>query len=358
MKKTIIILIILLISISSQAQEIPFEIIRRINTVDYIFEGIVINKQSYQSIDHRRIYSTNLIEITKILKGNLSCGTVEIITEGGNIGTKKMNADHSLELEIESKGIFLCMQSTREIPQINYFNPTNTIKLEGTYEYQSFIKYTEDNNNNLVAHDITGNYDSLIQFYNLAQIITGFNFIDCNNSNKLTKAINYTPEPIYNPEIFTTNNSSEYLQNQNVIQIHKTKKDKKKKRIVTKIEFGMTTPIITGTNPKYCEFDINVTDNMFTKYLVIANLRIKYPSSVFGTNIINNNKIQITRGAMILDTNSYSNPVAVDLSADAIYLPITAYYNSVKSQITSIPQNLVHIKIEISNCIIGKSIKI
>jgi Secretion system C-terminal sorting domain len=358
MKNILFILYIILYSTNTFAQEIPINIIDRVNTVEYIFEGSVIDKHSYSTSNNSNIFTTNLIQITKILKGNLTCGTVEIITEGGQVNGKEIFGPHLLDLEIGSQGVFLCRITNRELPVNPFFAPDNANSLQGFYEFQSFIQYTEENNR-FVAHDIAGNYDSLIQFYNLAQIITGFNFVEC-NSNKLLKSNFQTIEPeIYKPEDFVTNNKILYKENIDWIAKQKLSYTRKKVRSNNSIQFSISNPIITGNNPKYCEFNINVSDNIGNKFLDIVYLRLKYPTSVFDTSIVSNNKITISKGSMISAGTCYANPVPTDLTNESILIPITeTVFSQCKKQIKTTEQQLIHIKIEIKNCEYGSIIKL
>jgi hypothetical protein len=360
MKKILTLIFLTITFIKGFSQEIPIDIIERINKVDYIFEGSVIDKKAYYTIDMQKIYTINLVKISKVLKGELECGTVELITTGGEVGDTRVFSEHLLEVDRDAKGVFLCKLTDKELPQTPLFSTSNAVTLDGVYENQSFIKYTEEDNK-IIAHDITGKYDSLIQFYNLAQIITGFNFKTCDENAILKIPILYQHDTAqYLPTNFTTNIKEQYDAN---IEWIKTQKKlytkKKKKRVVNTINFQMSNPITTGTNPKYCEFDIVVSDNIWTKYLDIAYLRIEYPDIVFGTDIVANNKITVTRGSLINNTNCYSNPVPTDIGTNSIYIPITeSVYSQCKSQITNVFQQLIHVKIEMQNCVPLEDIKL
>ena len=85
-----------LLAINLFAQEVPENLARRINRVPYIFEGRVIRSDCYWSQRQDRIYTSSTIEITKIAKGTLSCGTVEIITVGGRVGDREIDISHNL----------------------------------------------------------------------------------------------------------------------------------------------------------------------------------------------------------------------------------------------------------------------
>jgi hypothetical protein len=348
---------IILFVAKSFGQEIPIDILERINNVDYIVEGIVIDRHSYQTTNQLNIYTTNLIQITKVLKGNLTCGTVELITLGGEFGDRRMYGDHFLMPELDAQGIFLCKQTNKELPTTAPFTGTNTVYLEGVYQNQSFIKYTEENNQ-FIAHDISGNYDSLIQFYNLAQLITGFNFIDCQTNLRHSNIDYSSVNNIYSPDIFI-NKYEDYKANIDWIAYQKQNYKRKKVRSTNTIKFKISKPITTGTNPKYCEFDILAADSQNTKFLDIAYIRLVYPTSVCGTNVVAGNKIKFTNIGLISDTNCYSKTVAYDISSNSITIPITEkVFSQCKSVLPNTYTPVIHVKFEITNCQPNKLIEI
>ena len=101
MKTKFTILFLLLINLCN-AQEVPDDIINRANRATYIFEGTVIRSDSYWDHDRKEIYTSSTILISKIAKGNLNCGTIEIITVGGRVGDTEIKISHNLTL---SKGM-------------------------------------------------------------------------------------------------------------------------------------------------------------------------------------------------------------------------------------------------------------
>lgn len=81
-------------------------------------------------------------------------------------------------------------------------------------------------------------------------------------------------------------------------------------------------------------------------------MRIKYPTNIFGTNIVASNNITINRGNLIADTNCYANPIPNDFMSDAFTVDITEkVYSQCKQQITAIPNGLIHVKMKMNNCI-------
>lgn len=351
MKKILALIILTTTFIKGFAQEIPLDIVDRINTVDYIFEGEVLNTQFYESPTSHSINTSNLIKITKIFKGDLQCGTVELITTGGEYNNIFSYSSHTLQPERGAKGVFLCKDNWREAPAANFWSATNTQLLGAYFEDQSFISYSIENNQ-IIAHDILGSFDSIAQFYNLAQIITGFNYQVCNEE------LNFYPKPnIINPDLtesFTPYSKEQYNENRTWIEYQKehfTRK-KKKTRAGDTVSYYIFNPIVTGTGTKYFEFDVKISDNIWTKYLDICYLRIKYPTNIFGTNVVANNNIVITRGNLISDTNCYANPIPNDFMTDAFTVDITEkVYSQCKQQITAIPNGLIHVKMKMNNCI-------
>jgi hypothetical protein len=354
MKKILSIIALLFISHFIQAQEIPISIIDRINTVDYIFEGEVINSVPYLAPNSQVVYTSNLINITKILKGNLSCGTVELITAGGEYNNRVSYSSHTLMPDIGDKGIFLCRPNRREAPPSNFWNATNPDLLGAHFEDQSFISYSYENNQ-IIAHDILGNFDSIAQLYNLAQLITGFNFQDCNTSFTSKQQIDI-PNPDIS-EIFKPITKQEFNNVNDWINYQRTNYKRKKQRNNSELTYSFVNPIVTGTTTKYFEFDIRLVDNQFNKYFDWAIIRIKYPTSIFDTNVVANNKISFTRGNLIADTNCYSKPTATDFVDDAFYIDVSEkVYSQCKAQITNVPNTLVHVKMQMKDCIPNNSI--
>ncbi len=202
MKKLLLTLTFALIGIIANSQELPKSLIDRVNSVNYIFEGQVLESTPYYTNSGQYIRTSNLVQITKILKGELECGTVEIITNGGEIDNKTLEISHGLKLYPNSTGIFLCNLTNRELSSVDFYSETNLEKLEGSYEYQSFIRYWWDGQN-INAADLWQNFDSLNLVYNITEQISGLNFQDCGTTltlldnyekRKLKEVINVAPK--------------------------------------------------------------------------------------------------------------------------------------------------------------------
>ena len=75
-------------------------------------------------------------------------------------------------------GIFLCSPSQKELPLIDYYSETNPLVLDFPYDIQGYIKYFNDNFNKAIV-DYQYSLDSLAQAYNLIELYTQLNYVDC-----------------------------------------------------------------------------------------------------------------------------------------------------------------------------------
>jgi hypothetical protein len=352
--KNLITILLLTVANLTFSQEIPLNIVDRINDVNFIFEGRVINSEPYYSYNGGYIHTSNTVEITKILKGEIECGTIEIITQGGTIANESLEVSHSLELIEGSSGIFLCTETDRPHSIIDFYPETNLEVLEATFEGQSFIRYWWDGHE-INAADVWQNYDSLAQVYNATEVISGLKFYDCQaqiteQKPKINTPIKEEKFPTYKKEDFDK-----------LINYAKFKKDNytriKSSRSTDKIFYNLSNIIITGTTQKYLEFDVTVKDNLGTKYLDQSAIRLEYDPSAFGNNIVANSNIIVTRGTLNSDTNCYASPIPSDANSNTVLIPaLEKVYSQCKAPILQTAQSIMHIKMKIQTCNIPNNI--
>ncbi len=354
------ILLLLTANLKSYGQEIPIDIIDRVNAVDYIFEGEVIKSTPYKTANGRYIYTSNTIEISKILKGNLKCGTIELITDGGIVDDHWVDRSHSLNLTEKCKGIFLATNTGKELSSVDFYDENNLQKIEATFQNQSFIKYWHDGVEWRIS-DLWANYDSLIQVYNLAELITGLNFKDCersslfendNEEHEVEIAEKAIVMPIYDPAEF------EKLKN---YVAHKKREYTKQNnsRDNDKVFYELENFIISGSTTKFLEFDVTIRDNLGTGYLDLSAIRIVYDTDVFGSNIVSNSNIETTRGTINSNSNCYADPFPSDLAPNAFYVwALETTYSQCKEPILTTPQKLMHLKMRIQDCAVPSNIQL
>jgi len=102
MKKIYFFLLLLCAFVNAQANcsLYPVSLSNRVSNSSIIIEGRVISKQSFWNTNNNNIFTSNLISVTQVLKGVVLSSFVEIITEGGIVGTSKQVVDPTLELEL------------------------------------------------------------------------------------------------------------------------------------------------------------------------------------------------------------------------------------------------------------------
>ncbi|HIP35310.1 MAG TPA: T9SS type A sorting domain-containing protein [Crocinitomix sp.] len=356
MRKLTLLIVHLTVLTQLFGQEIPISIIDRINSVNYIFEGEVISSEPYFSHDGRYIHTSNTVEITKLLKGDIECGTIEIITLGGDMISERLEVTHTLTLSKGSKGIFLCSQTNRPVSIVDFYSETNPEKLEASFENQSFIRYWWDGQG-INASDIWNNYDSLNLLYNSTEAITGLSFIDC--EKKLSFPTNSSTNQQVDLDItFPNYLKSDFDSLISYIELQRRFYTRENQdRDNGKIFYNTENLIITGNTTKYLEFDITVKDDLGIGYLDQSGIRLKYNTSVFGSNVVSNNNIIVTRGTLNSDPNCYSAPIPSDDNSFTVLIPaLETTFSQCKAPILTTPQSIMHIKMEILDCNINSSI--
>lgn len=335
-----------------KSQEIPINIVERINEVNYIFEGQVINSEAYYNAEGTYIYTSNTVEISKLLKGDIDCGTIEIITEGGQVGDNDLEISHSLELIEGSIGIFLCTETDRPTSIVDFYLKSNPETLEAEFENQSFIRYWWDGEG-INAADLWQNYDSLALVYNVTETISGATFIDCGTPSY--ESVFNKKQPIViddKEEVFPVYTKADFQKQIDYADFkRKNYKEKRNNKANDKIFYKLSNFTISGSNQKYLEFDVTVKDDIGTKYLDQSAVRLTYDTVIFGQKIVDNNNILVSRGSINADPNCYSSPSPSDANNNTVL--ITAFettYSQCKNQVLTAAQTLMHLKIKIKDC--------
>lgn len=123
----------------------------RIDRSDVIIEGKVISSNSYWNDKKDFIYTSNIIEVYKIFKGDVITETIQIITQGGEIGDTWINVEPNLDLAIGDIGVFLCNNDKKNTGIAD----KRTSNLSPNALSLAFIKYDL---NELSASDIFTKY--------------------------------------------------------------------------------------------------------------------------------------------------------------------------------------------------------
>ncbi len=177
--KSLLILALMLLSFGLKAQIVPEPISKIIGSSEHIFEGKVIRSDSYWNQNGDFIYTSHTIEVSKIFKGDLNCGTVEMLTVGGNVQNREISGSHTLDLNKGDIGVFCAISSNYEQPAINYYPENNAQVLSVVTEEQGFFKYYFDDINPACSNLIYS-FDSLQQVYDSLQVVLQLSYTDCN----------------------------------------------------------------------------------------------------------------------------------------------------------------------------------
>lgn len=142
MKKHLLLLLLLLVQLISKAQLVEISLDKKIAQAQVIAEGQVVDKKSFWNEKHTMIYTANTIKVFKLFKGNLRTETIEVITQGGQVGNTYIEASDLLQLNKDEAGIFFCFPNKRNIT-----SPTTKAGLLDVYaSRQGFLKYNLSSN--------------------------------------------------------------------------------------------------------------------------------------------------------------------------------------------------------------------
>ncbi|MCC7332753.1 MAG: T9SS type A sorting domain-containing protein [Flavobacteriales bacterium] len=125
-------------------------------------------------------------------------------------------------------------------------------------------------------------------------------------------------------------------------------------KAIEDIDFEIANEQVTGASPQFYEFDILVSGSSSNTYIDNTAFVIEYNTIPFGSNIVANNKVTITRGTNY-NTATYEDPMSgmTDDAVNAIRFHVGTDYNAGswnRPLLTPAQQQLAHIKIEIQNC--------
>lgn len=113
----------------------------KISSSVLVIEGEVIEKFSFWGEERRNIFTSNLIRVTKIFKGELTGTNIEIITEGGQIGDTEMSLTNTLHLETGDAGVLFC-----ERTPIDYSGRSvnSGVRMQVYASLQGFLRYNRE----------------------------------------------------------------------------------------------------------------------------------------------------------------------------------------------------------------------
>ena len=79
---------------------------QKIAETEWIAEGKVVTQRSFWNPGHTMIYTSNTLEVSKVLKGRLQSQRIQVITQGGTVDNFMITTDHLLQLNTGDQGLF------------------------------------------------------------------------------------------------------------------------------------------------------------------------------------------------------------------------------------------------------------
>lgn len=166
MKKYFLGFILLFTSLEAftQCMMVPLSLQDRVQSSTVIVEATAVQQHSFWNTNRDFIYTSTTLNIHSVLKGTLSSQQIQLITEGGNVGTTKIVAEPNLNVKVNEVGIFMLIPSTLPSPV-----RSNDL-FDGCASAQSFIRY---NLINQTASDPFTQYPSIANLKAAIENITG-----------------------------------------------------------------------------------------------------------------------------------------------------------------------------------------
>lgn len=165
---------------SSQLSPLPLE--ERVRQSDVIVEGEVVSKQSFWDARHENIYTSNIINIYKVFKGQVQAQQLEVITQGGAVGLQMHVFSAALKLGKGEQGVFFLEkeQALRNTPGAG---KNFTARAYGSQ--QGFVKYDVARNR---ATDVFNSYASIQDVYTAVTGQTGTSYRTVATNERLRQA--------------------------------------------------------------------------------------------------------------------------------------------------------------------------
>ncbi len=178
----------------------------QIQQSDLVVEGKVVSKSSFWDTNHQNIYTSHVIEVFKVFKGQ-SQSTIEIITPGGVVDLEAEVVSNSLRLRGGDIGVFLLSQVS-----IDLNTKVNTVsKYKSVSAKQGFYKYSIENDIAInpfeVYNGISSNLYTTISEHTKSSIIELTSF-DVAKKVLETKTINNRIAPPIIDSFSATDNSA------------------------------------------------------------------------------------------------------------------------------------------------------
>jgi len=366
MKKVILILILFSALQTAFAQRDFSSLNQQINDAEYVFEAKSLGYTCYWTTDSQ-IYTSTILDITKIFKGDLKLGTIEIIGVGGMIDDYGSQSDCSVWFTKNELVIINAIKTNREPIKKNY-KLVNGTPLEVNNECDRSVIFI---NNSIAIETPQGIIETYAHgcytyFYNEQDLYKSLPKRIDKNADTTVREKNDRPiTPEARENFFRTLHKSQgateaeidsllknpLLERQIYENIKKRKKENDGSDINRKrshqISYSFRNPTHTGTNN--FEFDVFVQGNNDSTYFNHGVVYLNYDTEVFGNDAYM--RAVVTQGEAMLQGvyyNPFVNPYSDSTISISLVLPVTLPHN--RFHLTTAPIQLCHVKMIAVNC--------
>lgn len=287
----------------------------RVEKSTLIVAGEVLKSESYWDSQHKLIYTSHLLRVSILYKGELEGEEIEIITSGGWVGDDGIEIPQYLKLVVGEYGLFFAVSAS--LPSKFGVNGLKTYHVFA--EKQGFVKYADDGVN-ASANDIFHNY------HNREKELFAL----------IEKQLGHTCTPISPTK--TEQQLLNWLETQG-ISLQSTPQPG--------IIYSFDNVQVTGANYQFSEFDVKAATSSGTADFGEGEILIEYNANVFGQNVVANGGILVDRETVIFSpdytlTINDETSSSVRISANAI--TTNALYN-----LHTVAEKFCHVKLDISN---------
>lgn len=163
----------------AQCMLYPVGMPQRISDADVIVEATVAYRQTFMNQQQDMIFTSTVLNVHKVFKGNLSNVQIELITEGGEYLTTKVVVEPSENIEHVQSGIFLLKYSP-----LRFFGSTinSGLQFQAFAGAQSIFSYLKDGSATSPFVSFTTKEELYLQIEDLLQ-------------SSFTEITPYTPAP-------------------------------------------------------------------------------------------------------------------------------------------------------------------
>ncbi|MFT2010762.1 T9SS type A sorting domain-containing protein [Pontibacter sp. 13R65] len=162
---------------------IPMPLGERTKGASTIVEGEIVSQQSFWDENQHNIYTSNIIKVYKVFKGDVQEEQLELITEGGQIGFKVHVFSAALKLKRGQQGLFFLTGEQQQ--QRTPGNQRHKVRAYGSQ--QGFVQYDLKQG---TAKDVFYEYNSAQELYNTISASTGTTFRTLSDNQRLREATN------------------------------------------------------------------------------------------------------------------------------------------------------------------------